>query len=737
MSLPSYRVSCRALFLASFALAACTSETEPSTIILTLPSSATEVTQGGTKSVAFQAERKNTADVEFSFADVPAGVSASVRKGTGSEADYFLDLSATAKATAGSATIKVTAKNHDNTVTSSGTLQVTVLVRGSYTLSAPETTSVSRGSTGSTSITLERVDGFAQDVALEVGGLPSGVTAAFSTTTFADSTTSSSLTFTANGSATLGTQAVTVTATSPSAPTKTRTINLVVQPTPEIALSLASASGSVEQGSSRSVAVTVARTNYAGSVALTASGAPAGVTVSFSPATLTGSKSTSTMTITATSAAASGSSTITVKAAGTGIVEKTAAYSATVTLATITLDFCASAPAKWFAYQNDGAEWKSVTPDANGTVSFSASSKLGVAVTRNFGSSLGLPSSTAVFTSILYLTAAELRALSGTCFDATGSRDFTVPATGIASNESWWASVGPSGNGPNNVATINFKRKADVGSFDIVGARLEGAPSAISSEFIPKAFMIRRGVDVTAGGSLPQIDFSGPEMVAAESYTFSLSGMGTSGGSMVMDFMTHASGDGPMTYQFTQTRSLSAATGTFKAVPSALTTTTDRHELTFTTTSAGSTLRVSSVFQNGSNQSLSFGPALNSPTAATVAAGRLRVQLASQAEYGGMVRFDFAQGTSLPTFTIEATAGYLGGTPTIWDLTMPDFSAVAGWDAGWNLTTGSSLKIAAEAYNLAHAYFPPAWVNTKPYIRPLASGSVLLSAYRQITTTVP
>lgn len=72
---------------------------------------------------------------------------------------------------------------------------------------------------------------------------------------------------------------------------------------PSIALALASSASSVTQGSTTTNTVTLTRVNFAGDVALAASGLPAGVTASFSNTTLSGGTLTSVVTFTASGSA--------------------------------------------------------------------------------------------------------------------------------------------------------------------------------------------------------------------------------------------------------------------------------------------------------------------------------------------------------------------------------------------------------------------------------------------------
>ncbi len=95
---------------------------------------------------------------------------------------------------------------------------------------SPSSVSVVQGSTANSTITVSSVNGFSSATTLSVSGLPTGVTAAFSTnpvTPPANGSATSTLTFTASSTATTGPATVTVTGTSGSL-VQTATISLTV-----------------------------------------------------------------------------------------------------------------------------------------------------------------------------------------------------------------------------------------------------------------------------------------------------------------------------------------------------------------------------------------------------------------------------------------------------------------------------------------------------------------------------
>ena len=95
---------------------------------------------------------------------------------------------------------------------------------------SPSTVSVQQGTNATSTITVTSQNGFNSATTLSVSGLPTGVTAAFSTNPVsppANGSATSTLTFTASSTATTGTSTVTVTGTSGSI-TQTATIALTV-----------------------------------------------------------------------------------------------------------------------------------------------------------------------------------------------------------------------------------------------------------------------------------------------------------------------------------------------------------------------------------------------------------------------------------------------------------------------------------------------------------------------------
>jgi hypothetical protein len=185
----------------------------------------------------------------------------------------------------------------------------------------PSSLTINRGASGTSTITITRTGGFTGGVTLSASGLPSGVTASFSTNPATGG--SSALTLSASSTATLGAATVTITGTGGGL-TRTTTLNLTVnQPqTPDFSLSPNPTSLTINRGASGTSTITVTRTGgFTGDVTLSATGLPSGVTSSFSPNPATGTSSV--LTLTASGTATLGAATVTVTGTGGGLTRTT------------------------------------------------------------------------------------------------------------------------------------------------------------------------------------------------------------------------------------------------------------------------------------------------------------------------------------------------------------------------------------------------------------------------------
>jgi hypothetical protein len=194
-----------------------------------------------------------------------------------------------------------------------------------FSLSAnPTSVSIAQGSSGTSTITVNPINGFTGSVTLSATGLPTGVTAGFSPN---PTTNTSMLMLTVGSGAAAGTTTITINGVSGSLNHST-TVSLTVTSAADFSLTANPTSVSVAQGSNGTSTITVVPVNgFSGSVTLSASGLPSGVTAGFAPNPTT---TTSTLTLTASATATTGTSTVTIKGVS-GSLSHTTTVSLTVT----------------------------------------------------------------------------------------------------------------------------------------------------------------------------------------------------------------------------------------------------------------------------------------------------------------------------------------------------------------------------------------------------------------------
>jgi hypothetical protein len=138
----------------------------------------------------------------------------------------------------------------------------------------------------------------------------------------------------------------------------------------------------------------------------------------------------------------------------------------------------------------------------------------------------------------------------------------------------------------------------------------------------------------------------------------------------------------------------------YVSLPAALRVATDIHTISASASNSIATNTIVHSYKTPAAKTLTFGPVVNEPTitnATTTAVVRPRIQLVSQAEYPSaiVVQFGESVGQVSRYVGVFTTAGFLGGTPSTWDITVPDMSS-AGYNASWGLsTTGYNWSVSA------------------------------------------
>ena len=210
--------------IANFKFPNCGTTATPDFTIGASPSSVT-VNQGsnGTSTITITSLSGFNSATTLSASGLPTGVTAAfatnpVTPPANGSAASTLTLTASSSATTGTATVTITGTSGSTTHTTTINLTVNTAAQPNFTIGAsPSSVVVTQGGNGTSTVTVTSQNSFSSATTLSASGLPSGVTAAFSTnpvTPPANGSATSTLTLTASATATTGTATVTVTGTS-------------------------------------------------------------------------------------------------------------------------------------------------------------------------------------------------------------------------------------------------------------------------------------------------------------------------------------------------------------------------------------------------------------------------------------------------------------------------------------------------------------------------------------------
>ncbi|HUQ82895.1 MAG TPA: hypothetical protein VM076_17215 [Gemmatimonadaceae bacterium] len=583
--------------------------------------------------------------VTFAVTGLPTGVTAAIAPNNTTTDASVITLTAAANATVGgptTVTVTGTATGQpDKTATFA--LTVTAAPVGGFTLSlAPTTVSVQQGGTGTSTVTINRTNGFAGAVTLTATGLPNGVTAAFNPT--APTTNTSTLTLTAAANATVGgptTVTVRGNATGIAEQTATLTVNVTA---------VTGGSGNVTYEF-----CTAANTPLWMAVQDGANGTwtrvmPTGTKFQFN---VTQAK--------AGIAYVNGTTSGSVTTARLGYAERMSA-----TMAQELLVRNRRVPSRANAY---------------------ASSSLvdGFALT------------------VIYGTQAELNS-NGTSQCLTGAgKTVTGSVAGVSGPlQSGLISLGPTsatvpGSGSQNFTLTNVPD----GALDLIASRQTTNIQTFATSV--DKMIIRRALNQAANSVIPVLDFDAAEAFAPVEANITVNGLGTDQAMVSTAYFTAAGSRSTGASLFTG--GLPGA-GPFKyiGVPANKQIAGDLHiaqAIAFPNSQTVDQFRYSAIyFKDAIDRAVTLGPVLSAAAvsvAATTPYVRLRATGPIQTEYNKSVSILYTQSTTPRTVVITATAGYLSGLAT-YDFTIPDLSGAAGWDNNWGLKTGAVTQWSVSSF---------------------------------------
>jgi uncharacterized membrane protein len=641
------------------------------------------VAPGGSGTATVTLARTNFASpVGLSIAGVPTGATAAIDPATTEQSTATLTVNA-GSATPGSYTVTITgtaAGLEDRTAT----LALTISAAGDYTLSvSPSILRVEPGRTMTATVTAVGSGGATGNAALSVSGAPAGVTTSIADSVSIDvgrgrntiaSMGSTTLTVTVAATAAPGTYPLTITATAPVLGTRTAQLDLIIELAGGFSLSVTPTTATVLQGGMASATVHVQRSGgFAGAVDLSVIGLPAGVAATFSPPSPTGSSASVQFAV--SPSAAAGTSNLTIVGSAPGRPDQTTSMTLEVVAATgsHSLQFCGEDAPIWLAVQDGDGPWTRVAGVGDRYSFDLPSGRGGIAYVTRTGATYS--------TIFIFGTSADLDAGDigvapcgmKTVHGSAGTAGFGSPQLGVT--------LGPVSRPPSAFVSFRLDNVPD-GPHDLV-ATLAG----ISGTAPARRVIVRRDVNPPHNSTLPVLDFGTIEAQAAEEHGLTINGLAQANGlvqytSLFITPTTPAMLFAPAVAVGAEHR--------WYAVPEPLRRSSDLHGLTVTAVDNTNEVRtVREYFSNPSDRTLALGPPIAAPPTFTVITAtpyrRPRMVHNVDSNYGSVTSITYSQ--SFRSVTAIFSAAYVNGGAI--DLTVPDLTQGAGYQADWGLRAQS------------------------------------------------
>ena len=345
----------------------------------------------------------------------------------------------------------------------------------------------------------------------------------------------------------------------------------------------------------------------------------------------------------------------------------------------ITLDFCANDTPIWFAFQDGGAPFQILTPDASGTFSFTAKGLVTLAYVRQRGQDFR--------TDILFTTNVALAPLNDlVCLEAGGAKQVNGTVTGHTGSQIGHVTLSTSDAFVGAGQTAWTLSQLVDRPLDLIATRVDIDGFDQHSN---KA-IIRRSQNPVTGATLAALDFD-TEGFATGQATFTTGGIAANDHAVVYNAFHSALGTA---HTMTFVDNLADGPVVIETVPVAEMSASEFHKLSAVATSPNGAIRgLERYFRTADPQNLTFGPVLIEPSITVVGRTphvRLRTQVLGQVDYSTMINMAFHQQTTTQAIDVSmsVTASYFAGTPSEWNLPMPNFDGLPGFQNAWGLKTG-------------------------------------------------
>jgi hypothetical protein len=563
---------------------------------------------------------------------------------------------------------------------------------GSFTISlSDQALTLGQGVQDTVTITVAR-SRYSKPVALTLVGVPTGVSAMLTPSTLQSPSQTSLLVLSTSGTATLGAATITLQAKGDGVADQTATFNLTIGVTGNFSLGSQGSPAIAAQGGGASATILVTRSGgHADNVALAVTGPPSGVVAVIAPTSTNGG--TASLSITVAANTTVGTYPLTITGVAPGLANQTTFVNLNViappSTAMLAMPFCAGSVPSWFAYQNEGFAWQTLSPVAS-AFTFSATAKIAVAYT--FVRQTAQVNETDL--NVIYADRSELAAQSDR--DCDGAKTAGGSVVGATTGQSVRVAMGATvANATAAAPTFTLSSLYDR-VLDLVATKGIITTSPNNIQIAPDMVLVRRAQNPANNTTLSPLDFGSAEAFVPVGNTVTI-GNGIPGDifNVANTFWT-----GTNTYGAISASQPTVFNSAVYSVPSAKMVAGDLHELLVEANQPNFfSGRVNVAYLGAlADRTEALSPALSSPSVSTLTYTpylRLRGQLPVQAEYPSAARFIYFQDGGAATdrlLFIVLTKGFLGATPSsTWDVVTPDFGTIFGFNPTWMPSTSSVL----------------------------------------------
>ena len=347
---------------------------------------------------------------------------------------------------------------------------------------------------------------------------------------------------------------------------------------------------------------------------------------------------------------------------------------------TVEVPFCADEAPAWVAFQDGDGAWTTTSPTIDGLHAVFrhdfGSNRGGIAVGQRFN--VGLTT-----VNVVYGAPAELTAFGnifpGEC-NASPPRAILGTVAGIGDNQGATVSGGFS-----NAFIFPGDRSFVLSDLtDEPQTILATRTTRVNDVLTLDKLIIRRTPALPDSATIPVLDFNSDEAFAPAVGNVTIEGLGDEGGQLHTRLIT-ANSQSIISFL---SNSMTAATRSYNALPESRLAATDLQALTVSgNPTTDLVIRSATVyFRAPVDQTIALGPAAAAPTISVIErtpALRLRTVLSPETVYDRFASMVYQQGGTV--VSVGMTARYMSLTNRGYDLSIPDFSGVAGFDPQWAL----------------------------------------------------